>query len=143
MQSQYHSPHVTNGLSFLYQATETYSSLAIRTIVNEQQYMSEITTICQQYASDKRWVLMINPNDKSLEQLVTCQQIKATNILRVNGAKHKVSILAIEKALMTGNCAVVIICSNEFTRAELSELKYCASIGNTQCIILSNDQKYH
>jgi len=133
--------YINNSVDVNYQ--QQLAKFNIRSIIDEQQYISEIAAICQQFETDKRWILMLNPNEKSLEQLACYQHINTTRILKVNGSKHRISRLAIEKALSIGNCAAIVIYAEDMSSDDLADLQYHASKSSTQCIILEHRRNLH
>jgi cell division inhibitor SulA len=119
------------------------SLLNVKKIHDDTDYQNEILTICDQFKANKQWILMINPNDKSLIQLAQNNQITHSKILRVNGKKTNVQLSAIEQALSKGNCAAVVLCDTLIDDLALAQLQLSAEKGNTHCFILENTQQLH
>jgi cell division inhibitor SulA len=92
--------------------------------------------ICQNHYTDNKWILMINPENESLDQLSSMGKINPEKILKVNANKVNVNFEHIKKALLKGNCSAMILSNAQFSQAELNELSSCAALGQTQCILL-------
>ena len=95
-------------------------------------------TICQNYHADHKWILMVNPDDKPLEQLSASGKINPERILKVNANKVNINFLHIKSTLLKGTCSAIILTKAVFTQAELNELSQCAEQGKTQCILLQH-----
>ena len=117
--------------------------LDIRNFKDQQQLAQQYANICQQHQQDKKWILMINPEDKSLETLYASGKISTTKILRVNAHKQSINMSNIEMALKTGNCSAVILCNASFKEEEINQLTACAQKGKTQCIVLKSMPTLH
>ena len=93
-------------------------------------------SICQNHQIDGKWILMINPENESLDQLSTMGKIKPEKILKVNANKVNINLEHIKRTLLKGNCSAIILSNAQFSPVEMSELSSCASLGKTQCIVL-------
>lgn len=127
------SPHIINSTNWL----------DIRESSNELELIQQYADICQQHNISNKWILMINPENNSLEQLTSKYQINTSKILRVDTNKVKISINNIQTALSKGNCSAVILCNASLKQYELSQLTECAKQGKTQCIILKKNITVH
>ncbi|WP_085297107.1 hypothetical protein [Cognaticolwellia mytili] len=104
----------------------------------------EYQNICQNHYTDNKWILMINPENESLDQLADMGKIDPAKILKVNANKVSVNFEHIKKALLKGNCSALILSNAQFNQAELNELSSCAALGKTQCILLQQvTEKMH
>lgn len=92
--------------------------------------------ICQNHHDDKKWILMINPENSSLEQLSNMGKINPAKILKVNANKVNVSLEHIKNTLLKGTCSAMILSNANYNQAELKEISRCAALGKTQCILL-------
>ena len=92
--------------------------------------------ICQNHHNDKKWILMINPENSSLEQLSNMGKINPAKILKVNSNKVNVSLEHIKHTLLKGTCSAMILSNANYNQAELKEISRCATLGKTQCILL-------
>ncbi len=92
--------------------------------------------ICQHHHDENKWILMINPENDSLEQLSNMGKINPAKILKVNANKVNVSIEHIKKTLLKGNCSAMILANANYNQAQLNEISRCAAIGKTHCIFL-------
>jgi len=92
--------------------------------------------ICKNHYDDNKWILMINPESDSLEQLSNMGKINPAKILKVNANKVNVSLEHIKKTLLKGTCSAMILSGANYDKAELNEISRCAALGKTQCIIL-------
>lgn len=122
---------------------------------SNQELSSHYANICQQYKQDKKWVLFINPEESSLEQLAHTYGVDISKVLCVSfKGKNKVNNLVgehsahldieqIKSVLCRGNCSAVILSNASFSEQEISVLNSSAQSGETQCVILKNNQKVH
>ena len=105
--------------------------------VNNAYDLSEnYQNICQSHHDDKKWILMINPESDSLEQLSNMGKINPAKILQVNANKVNVSLEHIKNTLLKGTCSAMILSDTNYNQAELMEISRCAAQGKTQCILL-------
>ncbi|NQY36098.1 MAG: hypothetical protein HRT37_14220 [Alteromonadaceae bacterium] len=121
----------------------SHNWLDIRNIKDQHQLAQQYTTICQQHEQDNKWILMINPEDKSLETLYASGKINTTKILRVNAKRQTININNIATALKTGNCSAVILCNASIKEEEIHQLSAFAQKGKTQCIVLKTTTTLH
>ncbi|NQY63659.1 MAG: hypothetical protein HRT38_07960 [Alteromonadaceae bacterium] len=122
---------------------KSHNWMDIRNIKDQHQLAQQYEKICQQHGQDNKWILMINPEDKSLETLYASGKINTTKILRVNANKQTINIANIKTALKTGNCSAVILCNASIKEEEINQLTLCAQKGKTQCIVLKNTTTLH
>jgi len=105
--------------------------------VNNSGDLSErYQDICQNHHDDNKWILMINPENNSLDQLSSMGKINPEKILKVNANKVNVSLEHIKNTLLKGNCSAVILSNVHYNQIELNEISRCAAQGKTQCILL-------
>lgn len=117
--------------------------LDVRGIENSHQLSDQYEDICKKHEINKKWILMINPEDQSLATLSKSANVDISKILKVNTNKTKIDIKNIEFALGNGNCAAVILCNPSLKDEELAQLNYFAEKGQTACIVLKNKQQLH
>jgi cell division inhibitor SulA len=137
------------------QITENNNNLAIDPVINEARQMPLTTQwcniirvknshdlstkyqdICQSHHDDHKWILMINPESDSLEQLSNLGKINPAKILKVNANKVNVSLEHIKNTLLKGTCSAMILSDANYSQAELKQIAQCATVGKTQCILL-------
>ena len=99
--------------------------------------------ICQQHKQQKKWVLFINPEESSIEQLAHTHDIDASKILIVNYKNSvrgniKVELAHIKSVLSKGNCSAVILSNSSFAALEIAQLENSAKQGETRCFLLKN-----
>ena len=92
--------------------------------------------ICQNYHVDNKWILMINPENESLDYLSNTGRINPARILKVNASKVNVNLEQIKNTLLKGTCSAIILSNAQFSHAEIAEISRCAAQGRTQCIVL-------
>ena len=56
----------------------------VRSIANEFELSQQYTEIFEKHDLDNKWILMINPEEKPLQQLSTQGKIDPNKILKVN-----------------------------------------------------------
>ena len=114
----------------------------IKKAKNHDESVKAYTQICTQYGVNNKWILMVNPQEESFEKLAP-STVNKKNILRVHTNQRKINIDNIAKALLKGNCSAIVLCDLNFTPNEMIQLKACAGIGETKCIIISKDDVLH
>jgi len=117
--------------------------LDIREQITDFELSQQYVDICQQHSLENKWILMINPQNDSLDQLNNSNDIDTSKVLRVNTNKVKINIKNVETALSKGNCAAVVLCNACLNESELIELITYAQQGKTQCIVLNNNKTIH
>ncbi|TMM44765.1 hypothetical protein [Colwellia ponticola] len=127
--------------------------LKLTSVANHQELSSHYVTICQQYNQDKKWLLFINPEESSLEQLAQSHGVDVSKVLCVSfKGKNKTNNLTdinsahldiehIKNVLRRGNCSAVILSNASFDTDEIIALNDCARLGETRCVLLKNTMK--
>ncbi|MCJ8320504.1 MAG: hypothetical protein MJK12_12775 [Colwellia sp.] len=115
----------------------------IQSVENTQQLSQLYSKICQQHKNEKKWILVINPEDETLEKLTLSRDIDTSKILRVNINKHSLNLTGINKALSKGNCSAVILSDAALKQEDISQLTHSAQQGKTQCIMLKSAITMH
>ena len=119
------------------------TKLDIRTLSDEEMVKSEYASICSEYGANGQWIMMINPEEDSLEQLASNEAIDPSRVLKVNSRHREVRLNNIERALLKGNCSALILCNPKLANNEVNRLTKMASKGKTQCIILNTKHQIH
>jgi cell division inhibitor SulA len=126
--------------------------LQLANVNNHQELTSHYATICQQHDQEKKWVLFINPEESSLEQLAQTHGVDISKVLCVSfKGKNKTQHLCdensahldvdqIKKVLCRGNCSAVILSNANFSADDMVILDQSARVGETQCIVLKNQR---
>ncbi len=99
--------------------------------------------ICYEYELNRKWILMINPEDDSIEKLTKSTRIDTSKILKIKTNKTKIVLKNINLALCNGNCSAIILCNPKLKNEELKQLNSSAKKGKTACIVLTNNQQLH
>lgn len=114
-------------------------------VTNHFELSNQYATICQQHKQEKKWVLFINPEENSIEQLAKTHDIDVTKILMVNYKSNvtnraKVELKQIISVLSKGNCAAVILSNSVFEADEITQLESSARMGKTHCFLMKQCQ---
>jgi cell division inhibitor SulA len=109
----------------------------VRSIANAIELSQQYTEIFKNHDLDNKWILMINPEEKPLQQLSDQGKIDPKRILKVNLHQRNISLNTINDALEKGHCSAVILCNATLDKSQLSQLTQFAEKGQTQCIILT------
>jgi cell division inhibitor SulA len=117
--------------------------LQLTNVNNNVELSTQYAHICKQHKQQKKWVLFINPEESSIEQLSHTHDIDASKILMVNykaslKSNIKVELAHIKSVLSKGNCSAVIVSNSSFAAQEIAQLKSSATKGETQCFLLKN-----
>ena len=116
------------------------------TKVNDSfELFNQYANICQQHKQENKWVLFINPEESSIEQLAKTHGIDVSKILMVNykntaSTRAKVELKQIKSVLSKGNCSAVILSNSLFEANEIAELESSAKIGKTHCFLVKQCQ---
>lgn len=117
--------------------------LQLTHVNNNFELSDQYANICQQHKQQKKWVLFINPEESSIDQLAHTHDIDASKILMVNyksslKGNSKVELTHIKSVLSKGNCSAVIVSNSSFARQEIAQLENSAKKGETRCFLLKN-----
>jgi len=118
-----------------------------KNVTGKNELSKQYASICQQHKQQKKWVLFINPDEASLEQLAKIHGVDISKVLCVNvknkpgidaqdGELLNLNIKQIKNVLCRGNCSAVILSNASFKQEEIIELNSCAEQGETQCLVL-------
>lgn len=112
--------------------------------VGEAKDMSnQVASIYQKYRHMNKWILVVNPQAQSINQLQLDENIDRSKILCVHSKKVNVELANLEKTLSKGNCAAVVICDSLIDREDMEKLENCAQAGKTRCIFLNKSKQLH
>jgi len=127
--------------------------LKLASVENHTELSSKYAAICQQHKQEKKWVLFINPEESSLEQLAKTHGVDISKVLCVSfKGKNKINnmldsksahldIEQIKSVLSRGNCSAVILSNASFGTEEMAALNSSARLGETHCVLLKNNRK--
>lgn len=125
--------------------TSTLASMSLNSNVNRAMVLdhidrSEISRVyahvCIAHQVDKKWIMMIDPEDELLSSICTEHQLDTNKILKVDTDGKQLSIETLEKTLKQGNCSAVIVGKNRFDNESIARLNKSAQAGNTTCVVL-------
>lgn len=117
--------------------------LDIKSINTSDEVAQEYKNICSKFHSTSKWVLIVNPENNSLDELSISANISHTKVLQVHSNKVNVSVKNIEAALKKGNCSAVVLNNVILSESELLTLSTSAQKGGTKCIILNSKTFLH
>ena len=108
---------------------------------NNLELSNQYAHICQQHKQEKKWVLFINPEESSIEQLAKTHGIDVSKILMVNykntvKANTKIDLERVKSVLSKGNCSAVILSNSIFEANEIAQLESSAKSGKTHCFLM-------
>lgn len=112
------------------------------TDVNDSFELSnQYAHICLQHKQEKKWVLFINPEESSIDQLAKMHGIDVSKVLVVNFKSTiqidtEVHLARVKSVLSKGNCSAVILSNTNFKNEEITQLENAACEGKTQCVLL-------
>jgi cell division inhibitor SulA len=111
--------------------------MQITQLKEQHQISDELASIYHKTCDDNRWILMIDPEEQQINELVHKHNLTSHKLLRVSSQGKKLTLDKIEKALAKGHCAAIVLCNSEVTPESISSLMACAQHGKTRCIILN------
>ena len=108
---------------------------------NNFELSNQYAHICLQHNQEKKWILFINPEESSIEQLAKTHGVDASKVLMVNfksdvTADTKVNLERVKSVLSKGNCSAVILSNSNFDNEDITQLEDAACEGKTQCVLL-------
>ena len=114
-------------------------------VANQFELSNQYATICQQHKQENKWVLFINPEENSIEQLAKTHGIDVSKILMVNYKNNatnrvKIELKQITSVLSKGNCSAVILSDSAFAADEIAQLEHSATLGKTHCFLMKQCQ---
>ena len=117
--------------------------LQLTDVNNNLELSTQYAHICQQHKQQKKWVLFINPEEISIEQLAQTHDIDVSKILMVNyknslKSNLRVELAHIKSVLTKGNCSAVIVSNSSFATKEIAQLETSAKQGKTRCFLIKN-----
>lgn len=117
--------------------------LQLTDVTSNFELSNQYAYIYQQHKQQKKWVLFINPEESSIEQLAHTHDIDATKILMVNYKNSargdiRVELAHVKSVLSKGNCSAVILSNSSFATLEIAQLESSAKQGETRCFLLKN-----
>lgn len=115
----------------------------IRQLEQPSQFTEQYLRIYQENVDDKKWILFINPEDDSLNQLNKINTVDKSKILKVDPSKHLINMKNIKSVLCQGNCAAVVLCNTCLEEDQINELRSYAQSGKTDCVILNRSESLH
>jgi len=115
--------------------------LQLTNVNDDSELSNQYANICQQHKQEKKWVLFINPEENSIEQLSKTHGIDVSKILMVNykntlKSNTKIELERVKSVLSKGNCSAVILSNTDFQSEEIAQLESSACEGKTQCVLL-------
>ncbi|GHF93409.1 hypothetical protein [Thalassotalea marina] len=116
---------------------KTANWLDIRTINHATNLSDHYLSICSQHTLSRKWVLLINPEEKSLAALCEREGIDVSRILTVTPKRQDIKLQSIKAALGRGNCSAIVICNACLAAEELAELQAYAQLGQTSCVVIN------
>ncbi len=124
-------------------ASSKVNWLQLTNVNNNVELSSQYAHIYQQHKQQKKWVLFINPEESSIEQLAHTHDIDVSKILMVNYKSSlkgnvKVELAHVKSVLSKGNCSAVIVSNSSFSTQEIAQLASSAKKGETRCFLLKN-----
>lgn len=102
-----------------------------------QELSKEYAEICNQHRLNKKWILMINPENEPLSELASQNNVDTSKVLKVDINKTKFSLKNVEQALINGNCSAVVLSNACLDATELQRLQSSAEKGDTNCIVIN------
>jgi cell division inhibitor SulA len=122
-------------------------------IAEESAFTKQYISLCQKHNKQKKWVLFINPIESSIEELARLHNIDTSQVLMVNFNKtfkninskdaKKKHLNSIINALSNGNCSAVVLSETSLIKNHIEELESAAKQGETYCVILEQQHKFH
>jgi len=101
---------------------------------------NKYANICYRHNVENKWVMMVNPEEESLEYLMENQNIDPSKILKVNSKNKNSTVMSIENALRKGNCSAIILPENLVNEEQLERLTKSAQRGRTQCVVIKKSK---
>ncbi len=119
-----------------------------KSVANNLEVSSHYADICQQNKHQHKWVLFINPEEASMDQLASFDEIDTSKALCATvkvstKGENKKAIELIKQALSQGNCSAVVLSNTILNQEEVAQLELYAAMGETRCEVLNNQNIMH
>ena len=106
-------------------------------------FSETVAKLCIEHKSDKKWILLINGEEQTINSLSNQQQIDKSKILHINSRKVKVNADNIKTALTKGNCSAVVLAENNFESEQIAQLSDYAEQSNTRFMVFDKVSNLH
>ncbi|WP_448211508.1 hypothetical protein [Colwellia sp. MEBiC06753] len=114
-----------------------------QTVENTDDIQRAIINLSHRYQESNKWVLVIS-SDKHTQQLIHDNPLsKGAKMLWVHANKVNVEQANIEKTLLKGNCAALVLCNAQLDAQQINHIEQCAALGKTHCVLLNQTKKLH
>ncbi|HGJ5875265.1 MAG TPA: SOS-induced cell division inhibitor SulA [Arsenophonus sp.] len=102
-------------------------------IYNEKNPMVEIllTSLLHRLSDESRWLLWLNPNRKLSRNWLINSELPLNKIIQINSLSPEMSVIAMKKALASGNCSIVLGWLPPLSESCIQHLEQAAQLGNT------------
>ena len=108
-----------------------------KTEVFEHTFKQQLALITKRYEHTKKWVLVIGSDSRVVHQMQIHTEL-GQKILWVHANKVAVAQANLERTLMKGNCAAVIVCNAKQANLNIARVKTFAEQGKTHCILFNS-----
>lgn len=113
------------------------------TAQHEQDFSQQVANICRQHQNQKKWILVINSAEQTLNQLSAQSDIKMNQILCVNSNKVNVEVSNIETAFQKENCAAIVLNDPKFKPEQVKQLRASAGQSQTKLFVIEGNLAVH
>ena len=126
------------------QLTDYKNSNTVReTTQHEHDFSQQVANICRQHQNQKKWILVINSAEQTLNQLSLQRDIKMNQILCVNSNKVNVEVSNIETAFQKENCAAIVLNDPKFKPEQVKQLRASAGQSQTKLFVIEGNLAVH
>lgn len=126
--------NVQNLLLPNYRNAPVYSNGVINEwVYNENNPMVEVllTSLLHRLRDESRWLLWLNPNRKLSRSWLINSELPLNKTVQINSLSPEMSVIAMIKALSSGNCSIVLGWLPNLSPSCLQHLERAAQIGNS------------
>lgn len=119
-------PNYRNALVYL-------NGVVNKWVYNENNPMVEVllTSLLHRLRDESRWLLWLNPNRKLSRNQLINSELPLNKTVQINSLSPEISVIAIIKALSSGNCTVVLGWLPTLSPSCLQHLEHAAQIENS------------
>ncbi len=124
------------------------SEIEEQTVDNDLELSSCYAHILQQYQHLPKWIIFINPNRSSMEQLTHFEGVNVSKALcvKINPitvTQSKKTLALITQVLKKGNCSAIVLSNPHGKTEDMTQLEICAASEKSHCVMLTNKNSVH
>lgn len=103
----------------------------------EHSLKQQLAQLTKRYEHTKKWILVISSDSRVAHQMQVNPEL-GPKVLWVHANKVAVAQANLERTLIKGNCAAVIVCNAKQAALNSMRIKAFAEQGKTHCVLFNS-----